>query len=152
MNHDTDPADLTRLAVAATLHCLTGCAIGEVLGMVIGTALGLHNLQTVLLAVVLAFFFGYGLTMRPILRSGLSLRAAVPVALAADTLSILTMEVVDNAVVLAVPGAMDAGLASGLFWGTLAASLAIAFVVTVPVNRWLIARGRGHAVMHQYHH
>ena len=151
MNHDTAPADLTRLAVAATLHCLTGCAIGEVLGMVIGTALGLHNLQTVLLAVVLAFFFGYGLTMRPILRSGLSLRAAVPVALAADTLSILTMEVVDNAVVLAVPGAMDAGLTSLLFWASLAGSLALAFVFTVPVNHWLMGRGKGHAVVHAYH-
>jgi hypothetical protein len=151
MNHDTDPAALTRLAVAATLHCLTGCAIGEVLGMVIGTALGLHNLQTVLLAVVLAFAFGYGLTMRPILRSGLSLRAAIPVALAADTLSILTMEVVDNAVVLAVPGAMDAGLTSLLFWGSLAGSLVVAFVVTVPVNRWLISRGKGHAVVHDLH-
>jgi hypothetical protein len=151
MNHDTDPAALTRLAVAATLHCLTGCAIGEVLGMVIGTALGLHNLQTVLLAVVLAFAFGYGLTMRPILRSGLSLRAAVPVALAADTLSILTMEVVDNAVVLGVPGAMDAGLTSLLFWGSLAGSLVVAFVVTVPVNRWLLSRGKGHAVVHDLH-
>ena len=148
MDHDTA---LTRLAVAATLHCLTGCAIGEVLGMVIGTALGLHNLQTVLLAVVLAFAFGYSLTMRPILRSGLSLRAAVPVALAADTLSILTMEVVDNAVILAVPGAMDAGLSSLLFWGSLAASLVVAFVLTVPVNRWLIARGKGHAVVHEFH-
>jgi hypothetical protein len=151
MNHDTDPAALTRLAVAATLHCLTGCAIGEVLGMVIGTALGLHNLQTVLLAVVLAFAFGYGLTMRPILRSGLSLRAAIPVALAADTLSILTMEIVDNAVVLGVPGAMDAGLTSLLFWGSLAGSLVVAFVVTVPVNRWLISRGKGHAVVHDLH-
>jgi hypothetical protein len=151
MDHDTDPAALTRLAVAATLHCLTGCAIGEVLGMVIGTALGLHNLQTVLLAVVLAFGFGYGLTMRPILRSGLSLRAAVPVALAADTLSILTMEVVDNAVILAVPGAMDAGLTSLLFWASLAGSLVVAFVLTVPVNRWLISRGKGHAVVHEMH-
>jgi hypothetical protein len=151
MDHDTDPAALTRLAVAATLHCLTGCAIGEVLGMVIGTALGLHNLQTVLLAVVLAFVFGYGLTMRPILRSGLSLRAAVPVALAADTLSILTMEVVDNAVILAVPGAMDAGLTSLLFWASLAGSLVVAFVLTVPVNRWLISRGKGHAVVHEMH-
>ena len=139
------------MARQATLHCLTGCAIGEVLGMVIGTALGLHNLQTVLLAVVLAFFFGYGLTMRPILRSGLSLRAAVPVALAADTLSILTMEVVDNAVVLAVPGAMDAGLTSLLFWASLAGSLVVAFALTVPVNRWLIGRGKGHAVVHEFH-
>jgi hypothetical protein len=154
MDHETtthDPQALTRLAVAATLHCLTGCAIGEVLGMVIGTALGLGNLQTVLLAVVLAFFFGYGLTLRPILRSGLSLRTAVPIALAADTLSILTMEVVDNAVILAVPGAMEAGLTSLLFWGSLAGSLVVAFALTVPVNRWLIGRGKGHAVVHDLH-
>ena len=158
MDHSThtassaqDSAALTRLAVSATVHCLTGCAIGEVLGMVIGTALGWSDLQTVALAVALAFFFGYALTIRPVLRSGLSLRAAVPVALAADTLSITVMEVVDNGVMLAVPGAMEAGLSSGLFWGSLAFALAVAFVVTVPVNRWLLARGRGHAVVHQHH-
>ena len=150
----TTPQDgraLTRLAVSATLHCLTGCAIGEVLGMVIGTALGWSDLQTIALAVVLAFFFGYALTIRPVLRSGLALSAAIPVALAADTLSITVMEVVDNAIMLTIPGAMEAGLASPLFWGSLAVALGIAFVVTVPVNRWLIARGRGHAVVHQYH-
>ena len=157
MNHSShvpaaDGRALTRLAVSATLHCLTGCAIGEVLGMVIGTALGWSDLQTIALAVALAFFFGYALTIRPILRSGLALRAAVPVALAADTLSITVMEVVDNAVMLAVPGAMEAGLASPLFWGSLAFALFVAFVITVPVNRWLIARGKGHAVVHQYHH
>ena len=146
-----DPAALTRLAVSATLHCLTGCAIGEVLGMVIGTALGWSELQTVALAVGLAFLFGYGLTVRPVLRSGLGLGAAVRVALAADTLSITVMEVVDNAFMLTVPGAMEAGLASPLFWGSLASALAVAFVVTVPVNRWLIARGRGHAVVHGHH-
>lgn len=139
-------------AVAATLHCLTGCAIGEVLGMVVGTALGLHNLGTVVLSVVLAFVFGYGLTMRSVLGSGLAVRAALGVALAADTVSISVMEVIDNGFILVVPGALDAGLASWLFWGSLAASLAIAFVVTVPVNRWLISRGRGHAVMHEFHH
>ena len=144
-------AALTRLAVSATLHCLTGCAIGEVLGMVIGTALGWGDLQTVALAVGLAFLFGYAFTIGPVLRSGLTLRAAIPVALAADTVSITVMEVVDNAVMLLVPGAMDAGLASALFWGALAFALAVAFVVTVPVNRWLIARGRGHAVVHQHH-
>lgn len=144
--------DLTGLAVAATLHCLTGCAIGEVLGMVIGTALGWSDLQTIVLAVALAFLFGYALTIRPVLRSGLALRAAIPVALAADTVSITVMEVVDNAVMLVIPGAMDAGLASWLFWGSLAAALGVAFVVTVPVNRWLISRGRGHAVVHQHHH
>lgn len=143
--------DLTKAAVSATLHCLTGCAIGEVLGMVIGTALGWSNVPTVVLAIVLAFFFGYSLTMRPVLRSGLGFGRAVRVALAADTVSIAVMELVDNGVVLAVPGAMDAGLSSVLFWASLAVSLVIAFVVTVPVNRWLIARGRGHAVVHAHH-
>ncbi|WP_406830231.1 DUF4396 domain-containing protein [Pedococcus sp. KACC 23699] len=143
---------LWQQAAAATLHCLTGCAIGEVLGMVVGTALGLHNLGTVVLSVVLAFVFGYGLTMRSVLGSGLGLKAALGVALAADTVSIIVMEVVDNGFILVVPGAMDAGLASSLFWGSLAASLAIAFVVTVPVNRWLISRGLGHAVVHELHH
>ena len=137
--------------MSATLHCLTGCAIGEVLGMVIGTALGWGDLQTVALAVALAFVFGYAFTIGPVVRSGLSLRAAIPVALAADTVSITVMEVVDNAVMLLVPGAMDAGLGSPLFWGALAFALAVAFVVTVPVNRWLIARGKGHAVVHRYH-
>jgi hypothetical protein len=143
---------LTRTAVAATLHCLTGCAIGEVLGMVIGTALGWSNLPTVMLAIVLAFVFGYSLTMRSVLRSGLGFGRAVRVALAADTVSIAVMEIVDNAVVLGVPGAMEAGLADILFWGSLAFSLVVAFVVTVPVNRWMIARGRGHAVVHEHHH
>jgi hypothetical protein len=142
---------LTRLAVSATLHCLTGCAIGEVLGMVIGTALGWGELQTVALAVGLAFLFGYAFTIGPVMRSGLTLRKAIPVALAADTISITVMEVVDNAIMLGVPGAMDAGLASPLFWGALAFALAVAFVVTVPVNRWLIGRGKGHAVVHQFH-
>lgn len=142
---------LTKAAVSATLHCLTGCAIGEVLGMVVGTALGWTNWPTVILAIVLAFFFGYSLTMRPVLRSGLGFGRAVRVALAADTVSIAVMELVDNGVVLAVPGAMDAGLSSVLFWASLAVSLVIAFVVTVPVNRWLIARGRGHAVVHAHH-
>lgn len=159
MDHSTHAAHsaalegraLTRLAVSATLHCLTGCAIGEVLGMVIGTALGWSDLQTVVLAVALAFFFGYALAMRPILRSGIGLRAAIPLVLAADTLSITTMEVVDNAIMLGIPGAMEAGLASPLFWGSLAVALGIAFVLTVPVNRWLIARGKGHAVVHALH-
>ena len=150
-SHTVEGPALTRLAVSATLHCLTGCAIGEVLGMVIGTALGWSDLQTVALAVLLAFFFGYALTIGPVLRSGVPLAAAVPVAFAADTLSITVMEVVDNAVMLLVPGAMDAGLGSWLFWGALAFALAVAFVVTVPVNRWLIARGRGHAVVHDLH-
>ena len=140
-----------RTAASATLHCLTGCAIGEVLGMVIGTALGWSTWPTVILAVALAFLFGYALTMRPVLRAGVPLRTAISVALAADTLSITVMEIVDNAIIVAVPGAMEAGLGSPLFWGALAAALAIAFVVTWPVNRWTIARGRGHAVVHKYH-
>ena len=151
--HQTRPdgRELTSLAISATVHCLTGCAIGEVLGMVIGTALGLSNLTTIALAVVLAFFFGYSLTIGPVLRSGLTLSAAIPIAFAADTISITVMEVVDNAFMLLIPGAMDAGLGSLLFWGSLATSLAIAFVVTVPVNRWLIARGKGHAAVHAMH-
>jgi hypothetical protein len=140
------------MAVSATLHCLTGCAIGEVLGLVLATWWGWSNLPSIALAVVLAFLFGYSLTLAPVLRSGLAFRAALGVALAADTLSILTMEIVDNGVVLAVPGAMDAGLADWLFWASLVLSLAIAFVVTVPVNRALIARGKGHAVVHAHHH
>jgi hypothetical protein len=148
--HATKP--LTRQAISATLHCLTGCAIGEVLGLALATWWGWSNGPSVALAVVLAFVFGYSLTMAPVLRTGVSFRQAVAVALAADTVSILTMEVMDNAVVLAVPGAMSAGLADLLFWASLAASLVVAFVVTVPVNRALIARGKGHAVVHAYHH
>ena len=142
---------LTQVALSATLHCLTGCAIGEVLGMVIGTSIGLHDVATVALSVALAFFFGYALTMRGVLRAGVPFRAALTVALAADTVSIAVMELVDNAIMLAVPGAMEAGIGSLLFWGSLAASLAVAFVVTLPVNRWLMGRGKGHAVVHAYH-
>src|SRR3954468_7013446 len=139
-------------AVSATLHCLTGCAIGEVLGLVLATWWGWSTGPSIALAVVLAFAFGYSFTMGPVLRAGVPLRRAVAVALAADTVSIATMEVVDNAVVLAVPGAMDAGLLDPLFWGSLMLALAIAFVVTVPVNRALILRGKGHAVVHHLHH
>ncbi|HEX2504076.1 MAG TPA: DUF4396 domain-containing protein [Miltoncostaeaceae bacterium] len=142
--------ELTRMAVSATAHCLTGCAIGEVLGLAIGTALGWGDAPTIALAVVLAFFFGYLLTMIPLLRSGMALGAAVGVALAADTVSIVIMEITDNAVMLAVPGAMDAGLGDPLFWGTLAFALGVAFAAALPVNRWLISRGRGHAVAHQH--
>ncbi len=138
-------------AVSATLHCLTGCAIGEVLGMVLATWWGWSTWPSVLLAVVLAFGFGYGLTMTAVLRAAVPLRAAFQVALAADTVSILVMEIVDNAVMVLVPGAIDAGLGQLLFWGSLAVSLAVAFVVTVPVNRWMIGRGRGHAVVHRHH-
>ena len=144
--------DLTRAAVSATLHCLTGCAIGEVLGMVLATWWGWGDWSSIALAVVLAFVFGYALTVGPVLRAGLPLRRAIGVALAADTVSILVMELVDNGVLLVVPGAMDAGLLDPLFWGSLAFALLVAFVATVPVNRALIARGRGHAVVHQYHH
>ena len=147
----TGPSDLNRVAFSATAHCLTGCAIGEVLGMIIGTALGWSDLQTIALAVALAFLFGYGLTSLPLLRSGLALGAVIPIALAADTFSITVMEIVDNAIMLLVPGAMEAGLGSSLFWGALAFALAVAFVAAYPVNRWLIARGRGHAVVHSHH-
>jgi hypothetical protein len=140
---------LTALAFSATLHCLTGCAIGEVLGMVIGTALGFSDLGTIALAVGLAFFFGYALTSLPLLRSGLALSAVIPLALASDTVSIAVMEVVDNLIMLAVPGAMEAGLDSPLFWGALAVALLIAGAIALPVNRWLIGRGKGHALVHQ---
>jgi hypothetical protein len=142
---------LNRVALSATLHCLTGCAIGEVLGMVIGTALDWANWPTIGLSVALAFLFGYSFTMAPLLRAGLAFATAVPLALASDTLSIAVMEVVDNAILVVWPAAMDAGLADWLFWFSLAVSLAIAFVVTVPVNHWMIGRGRGHAVVHQMH-
>ena len=143
--------NLNRVAFSATAHCLTGCAIGEVLGVVIGTALGWSDAPTIALAVVLAFFFGYLLTMVPLLRAGLALASAIPLALASDTFSIAVMELVDNGVLLLVPGAMDAGLAEPLFWGSLAFALAVAFVAAFPVNRWLIARGKGHAVVHAHH-
>ncbi|MZD06337.1 DUF4396 domain-containing protein [Streptomyces sp. SID5785] len=139
-------------AAQATLHCLIGCAIGEVLGMVVGTALGWGNLPTMVLAIALAFLFGYSLTLRGVLKAGLDLKAAFRVALAADTLSIAVMELIDNGVIALWPDAMDAHLSDGLFWGALAASLALAFAVTTPVNRWMIGRGKGHAVVHQYHH
>jgi len=142
---------LNRLAASATTHCLTGCAIGEVLGLVIGTALGWRTVPTIALAIALAFFFGYLLTSIPLLRSGLPLGEIVPIALAADTVSIAVMEIVDNAIILIIPGAMDAGLDSALFWGSLAFALAVAWVVAFPVNRYLIARGRGHAVVHEHH-
>ncbi|MEA2129623.1 MAG: hypothetical protein QOJ85_2514 [Solirubrobacteraceae bacterium] len=140
---------LTQVALSATLHCLTGCAIGEVLGMLIGTAAGFSNLGTIVLSVLLAFVFGYGLTSLPLLRAGLALSAVIPIALASDTLSIATMEIVDNAIIVAVPGAMDAGLGQLLFWGSLSFSLAVAGAFALPVNRWLIARGKGHAVVHE---
>ena len=139
-----------RTALSATLHCLTGCGIGEVLGLVLGTAWALTNLQTIALAVLLAFVFGYALTLLPLLRAGLTLRAAAGLALAADTVSITIMELVDNLIMLAIPGAMDAPLDSALFWGALAVALAIAAAVALPVNYWLIQRGKGHAVVHAH--
>ncbi len=145
----TEGTALTGLAVSATLHCLTGCAIGEVAGIAIGTALGWTDFATIALAIGLAFLFGYALTSWPLLRAGLALSVVIPIALASDTLSIATMEVVDNALILLIPGAMDAGLGDVLFWGSLSAALVIAFIVTVPVNRWLLARGKGHAAVHE---
>ncbi len=140
---------LNQVALSATLHCLTGCAIGEVLGMIIGTALDFSDWGTVALAVALAFLFGYVLTSLPLLRAGLAIGAVVPIAFASDTLSIATMEIVDNAIVLGVPGAMDSGLGSVLFWSSLAFALVVAGAVALPVNRWLIARGKGHAAVHE---
>ena len=147
----TGGSSVRQLALSATLHCLTGCAIGEVLGMVIGTGLGWSDAATIVLSVALAFLFGYSLTLRPLLASGIAFAAAARLALAADTLSITVMEIVDNAIMLVIPGAMDAGPRSALFWGSLVVALGIAFVAAFPVNYWLIRRGRGHAVVHQHH-
>ncbi len=145
----TSGSALNQMAVSATLHCLTGCAIGEIAGMAIGTALGWSNWPTVVLAIVLAFVFGYSLTSLPLLRAGLALGVVIPIALASDTLSIATMEIVDNLIVVVIPGAIDAGLRDLLFWGSLSFGLAVAFVVAVPVNRWLLARGKGHTAVHE---
>ena len=147
----TQNSSLNRTALSATLHCLTGCSIGEILGIVIGSALGWSNFATIVLAIVLAFFFGYLLTMLPLLRSGMALGAVLPLAFASDTLSITVMEIVDNLIILVIPGAMDAGLGSLLFWGSLAFALVIAGVAAFPVNRYLISRGKGHAVVHEHH-
>jgi hypothetical protein len=147
--HET--TNTSRLALQATIHCLTGCGAGEVLGLAGGTALGLGNATTLVLGIVLAYVFGYGLTLVPLVRAGLPLLRASGITFAAETLSITTMEVVDNVVVVAIPGAMDAGLADILFWASLAVSLALAFVAAFPVNRWLISRGLGHAVVHGMH-
>lgn len=149
--HSHADMSLNALAFAATVHCLTGCAIGEVLGMVLGTAFGWTNGATVVASILLAFVFGYGLTSLPLLRSGMSLRQVAPLAFASDTLSITTMEIVDTLIVLVIPGALDAGLTDPLFWGSLAVALALAGVAAYPVNRRLIARGKGHAVMHGHH-
>ena len=147
MNHSSTSA----MAASATLHCLTGCAIGEIAGMLIGTALGFSNAVTIALSIALAFLFGYALSTLPLIKAGLSLRAAMSVVLAADTLSIATMEIVDNLVMVVVPGAMEGGLVSPLFWLTLTVALIAAFFAAYPVNRFLLTRGKGHALMHQYH-
>jgi len=152
LEHSHQRQEHHDLAVSATIHCLTGCAIGEVLGMVMGVAFGWSNAVTVALSVVLAFLFGYSMTLWPLFAGGMSFRMAAGLALASDTLSITVMEIVDNVVVLMIPGAMDAGLSSLLFWGSLALSLAVAFIAALPVNRWLIRRGRGHALVHAHHH
>jgi hypothetical protein len=148
---DDPDQTLNRTAISATLHCLTGCAIGEILGLVIATALGWGDAASIALSIALAFFFGYLLTMLPLLRAGLAIGAAIPLALAADTFSIATMEVLDSLAMLFIPGAMDAGLGDLLFWASLAGALFLAFWAAFPVNRWLIARGKGHAVVHEFH-
>jgi hypothetical protein len=149
--HDHAREPLNRLALSATVHCLTGCAIGEVLGMMIGTAFGWSNGSTIVASILLAFVFGYGLTSLPLVRSGLPLRRVAPLAFASDTLSITTMEIVDTLIVVLIPGALNAGLTDPLFWGSLIVALLFAGAFAFPVNRWLIARGKGHAVIHAYH-
>ena len=149
---ETPMLSLNRLAVSATLHCLTGCAIGEVLGLVIAMVLGWGNAASIGLAVLLAFVFGYGFTLIPLVQGGRSWAEAASIALASDTVSIALMEIMDNATMLVIPGAMAAGITDALFWGSLIVSFVVAFVVTVPINRWLIARGRGHALVHAHHH
>jgi Domain of unknown function (DUF4396) len=151
MAHHHGTLSLNAVAFSATVHCLTGCAIGEVLGMIIGTALGWSDFQTIVLAIVLAFFFGYTLTSLPLLRAGMAIGAVIPIALASDTLSIAIMEIVDNAILLVIPGAMDAGLGDIGFWAALAFALLVAGAAAYPANRWLIARGKGHAVVHRHH-
>jgi hypothetical protein len=150
-HHPAEHSSLNALAVSATVHCLSGCAIGEVVGMVVGTALHWSNFATVAVSIILAFISGYGLTMLPLLRSGMTMSGATRLALSADTISIAIMEIVDNGIMLIIPGAMDAHLSDVRFWGSLALSLAIAGLAAFPANRWLIARGRGHAVVHEHH-
>jgi Domain of unknown function (DUF4396) len=146
-----DSRSLNALALSATVHCLTGCAIGEVFGMIIGTALNWSNLATIVISIVLAFFFGYSLTSLPLVRAGMTLAAVIPIALASDTISITIMEIVDNAIIVLIPGAMDATLSDIGFWASLAGALLIAGVAAYPANRWLLARNKGHAIVHEYH-
>lgn len=150
-SHNSNHKSLNKLALSATIHCLTGCSIGEVLGMVIGTTIGLSNWSTIIISVVLAFVFGYSLTMIPLLRNGINLTKALKLAFASDTASIAIMEIVDNAIMFVIPGAMNAGPTQVIFWGSLVLALVIAGVAAYPVIRWLISRGQGHAVVHQYH-
>ncbi|MGA5899330.1 DUF4396 domain-containing protein [Streptomyces venetus] len=150
-DHDGHTGATWGTAVKATLHCLTGCAIGEILGMVVGTALGWGNVPTMILAIALAFLFGYSFTLFAVRRAGLDFRTAIKVALAADSVSIAVMEIVDNGIVALTPGAMDAQLSDGLFWSALLGGFAVAFVITTPVNKWMIGRGKGHAVVHAHH-
>jgi hypothetical protein len=147
-----DKKMLNQMAAGATLHCLTGCAIGEITGLIVGTAAGLDNFQTILLATALAFLFGYSLSVLPLIKGGMALGAALSVVLLADTLSIATMEVVDNLVMAAIPGAMDAGLVNPVFWVSMAIALTVAFFAAFPVNRYLLSKGKGHALIHQHHH
>lgn len=144
-------ASTNQMAASATLHCLTGCAIGEVAGLIIGESLGWSTGQTIALAIGLAFLFGYSLSVIPLLKARVALGTALSVVLAADTLSIATMELVDNVVMWAIPGAMEAGLVNPVFWWGMSLALAVAFAAAFPVNRYLLQRGKGHALMHQYH-
>ncbi|MCX4621639.1 DUF4396 domain-containing protein [Streptomyces albogriseolus] len=149
--HGAAPGATWSMAIRATLHCLLGCAVGEILGMAIGTSLMWGNVPTMALAIGLAFVFGYSFTLFAVVRAGVSPRAAVKIALAADTVSIAVMELVDNAIIALTPGAMDAELSEGLFWYALLGGFAVAFLVTTPVNKWMIGRGKGHAVVHAHH-
>lgn len=151
MEHEHHAHSSRSMAISATLHCLTGCAIGEILGLMIGTAIGLTSLATIVLAISLAFFFGYSLSTLPLLKAGLSLPAALKLVLAADTLSIATMELVDNFVMATIPGAMNAGLVNPIFWIGMTVALTMAFFAAYPVNKWLMARGKGHALVHEHH-
>lgn len=146
-----DMGSVNSMAVSATLHCLTGCAIGEIAGLIIGTAAGLSNGVTIAISIALAFFFGYSLSTLPLLKAGLALGTALSVVLAADTLSIATMEIFDNLVMAMIPGAMDAGLVNVVFWVGMMAALTAAFFAAYPVNRYLLQRGKGHALTHEYH-
>jgi hypothetical protein len=143
--------NINQTAVSATLHCLTGCAIGEILGLIIGTALGWSNIQTIILAVSLAFLFGYSLSLLPVVKSGVAITTALPIVFASDTLSIATMEVVDNGVMAVIPGAMEAGLVNPIFWLSMTVALTAAFFAAFPVNRYLLGKGKGHALLHKYH-